>query len=182
VTLTVDLADRSDSSRIVPGGGVSDTAIDTLNALVYASDPLPAATEVSGLPSGHLELVANKRDFDFGISIFELRRDGTYRSLPPYQSRASYVGDITRRRLLTPGAPERLDWKNVRLASQLCEAGSRIVMVIGVLRSPGQQVNYGTGNSVSDERIVDAGEPLTIRWSNRSYLDLPVWRPKPGAR
>ena len=137
VTLTVDLADRSDSSRIVPGGGVSDTAIDTLNALVFASDPLPAPTEVSGLPSGHLELVANKRDFDFGISIFELRKDGTYRSLPPYQSRASYVADITRRRLLTPGMRASLDWKNVRLASQLCEAGSRIVMVIGADPEPG---------------------------------------------
>jgi putative CocE/NonD family hydrolase len=182
LTLSVNLADRSDSSRIVPGGGVSDTAIDTLNALIFASDPLPTATEVSGLPSGHLDLVTNKRDFDLGISIFELRSDGTYRSLPPYQSRASYVGDITRRRLLTPGARERLDWRNVRLASQLCEAGSRIVMVMGVLRSPGQQINYGTGRNVSDETIRDAGEPLTIRWSNRSYLDLPVWRPKPGAR
>jgi uncharacterized protein len=182
VTLTVDLADRSDSSRIVPGGGVSDTAIDTLNALVFTSDPLPVPTEVSGLPSGHLELVANKRDFDFGISIFELRKDGTYLSLPPYQSRASYVGDITRRRLLTPGARARLDWRNVRLASHLCQSGSRIVMVIGVVRGPGQQINYGTGKNVSDETIADAGDPVTIRLSNRSYLDLPVWRPRPGAR
>ena len=178
LTLTVDLADRSDSSRIVPGGGVSDTAIDTLNSLVFVSDPLPAATEVSGLPSGHLELVANKRDFDFGISIFELRKDGTYRSLPPYQSRASYVRDITRRRLLTPGARERLDWKNVRLTSHLCEAGSRIVMVLSVIRSPGQQINYGTGKDVNEETVADAGEPLTIRWFNRSYLELPVWRPR----
>jgi len=176
LTLTVDLADRSDSSRIVPGGGVSDTAIDTLNALVFASDPLPTATEVSGLLSGRLELVANKRDFDFGISIFELRKDGTYRSLPPYQSRASYVASITRRRLLTPGARERLDWKNVRLTSHLCEAGSRIVMVLGVNRNPGQQINYGTGGDVNGETIADAGEPLTIRWSNRSWVELPVFR------
>lgn len=179
LTLTVDLADRSDSSRMVPGGGVSDTAIDTFNALVFASDPLPAATEISGLPSGHLELVANKRDFDFGISIYELRKDGTYISLPPYQSRASYVADIGRRRPLTPGARATLDWKNVRLVSQLCEAGSRIVMVIGPIRNPGQQINYGTGGDVSAETIADAGEPLTIRWSTRSYLELPVWR---GAR
>ena len=55
-------------------------------------------------------------------------------------------------------------------------------MVIGVVRNPGQQINYGTGKDVSDETIADAGEPLTIRWSNRSYLDLPVWRPKPGVR
>jgi putative CocE/NonD family hydrolase len=180
LTLTVDLADRSDSSRIVPGGGVSDTAIDGFNALVFASDPLPSATEIGGLPSGHLELVTNKRDFDFGISIYELRKDGTYRSLPPYQSRASYVADIARRRLLTPGARTVLDWKNVRLVSQLCEAGSRIVMVIGPIRNPGQQINYGTGGDVNAETVADAGKPLTIRWSTRSYLELPVWRGPAG--
>jgi predicted acyl esterase len=176
LALTVDLADRSDTSRIVPGGGVSDTVIDTFNTLVFASDPLPAATEISGLPAGHLELIVNKRDFDFGISIYELRKDGTYISLPPYQSRASYVADIARRRLLTPGARTTLDWKNVRLVSQRCEAGSRIVMVIGPIRNPGQQINYGTGGDVSAETIADAGEPLTIQLSARSYLELPVWR------
>jgi putative CocE/NonD family hydrolase len=182
LSLTVNLADRSDSSRIVPGGGVSDTAIDTFNALVFAGDPLPSATEISGLPSGHLELVANKRDFDFGISIYELRQDGTYRSLPPYQSRASYVADIARRRLLVPGARTTLDWKNVRLVSQLCAPGSRIVMVIGPIRNPGQQINYGTGGDVNAETVADAGEPLTIRWSTRSYLELPVSRGSVGER
>ena len=42
--------------------------------------------------------------------------------------------------------------------------------------SPGQQINYGTGKDVNEETVADAGEPLTIRWSNRSYLELPVWR------
>jgi len=176
VTLTLDLADRSDSARFVPGGGVADTAIDTLNQLVYVSDPLPAAVELSGLFRGHLELVTNKRDFDFGISIFELRSDGTYLQVPPYQSRASHVGDVTRRRLLTPGARESLDFKSIRLASHLCRAGSRIVVLLGGVRNPGQQINYGTGKDVNQETIADAGEPLTIRWSNRSWLELPVRR------
>ena len=180
LTLTVNLADRSDSNRIVPGGGVLDTAIDTLNSLVYVSDPLSEPTEISGLPSGHLELVANKRDFDFGISIFELRKDGTYRSLPPYQSRASYVADIARRRPLTPGARATLDWKNVRLVSQRCQAGSRLVMVISGIRNPGQQINYGTGKDVNLETIADAGEPLRVRLSTRSYLELPIWRASTG--
>jgi uncharacterized protein len=176
VTLTVDLRDRSDSALIVPGGGVQDTAIYTLNSLVYVSEPLPAAIEISGLFRAHLELIANKRDFDFGISIFERRPDGTYLQLPPYQSRASHVADLTHRRLLTPGARERLDLTSIRLASHLCKAGSRMVVVLGVLKSPGQQINYGTGKDVNDETIADAGEPLTIRWSNRSWLELPVRR------
>jgi len=176
VALTVDLADRSDSARFAPGGGVADTAIDTLNSLVYVSNPLPADTEIGGLFRGHLELVTNKRDFDFGISIFEQRSDGTYLQIPPYQSRASHVADLTRRRLLTPGARERLDLSSIRLASHLCRAGSRMVVVLSGVRNPGQQINYGTGKDVSAETVADAGEPLTIRWSNRSWLELPVWR------
>jgi len=94
--------------------------------------------------------------------------------IPPYQSRASYVADVTHRRLLTPGARERLDLQSIRLASHLCRAGSRLVMVLSGVRSPGQQINYGTGKEVSEETIADAGEPLTIHWSNRSWLELPV--------
>jgi putative CocE/NonD family hydrolase len=176
VTLTVDLADRSDSAHIVPGGGVQDTAIDTLNSLVYLSDPLPSATEISGLFKAHLELVTNKKDFDFGISIFELRPDGTYLQLPPYQSRASYVEDVTHRRLLTPGKRESLDLTSIRLAGHLARAGSRMVVVLSGIRNPGQQINYGSGKEVNDETIKDAGEPLTIRWSNRSWIEMPVRR------
>jgi uncharacterized protein len=176
VTLRVDLADRSDSARMVPGGGVQDTAIDTLNQLVYVSDPLATDTEISGLFRAHLELVSNKRDFDFGISLYELRPDGTYFQIPPYQSRASYVADVSRRRLLTPGVRERLDLQSIRMASHLCRAGSRLVMVLGAVKSPAQQINYGTGKDVNEETIADAGEPLTIRWSNRSWLQLPVRR------
>jgi predicted acyl esterase len=172
----VDLADRSDSTRFSPGGGVQDTAIDTLNSLVYTSDPLPRATEISGLFRGRLELVTNKRDFDFGISLLELRTDGTYMQIPPYQSRASYVADLTRRRLLTPGKRERLDFQSIRLASHLAQAGSRMVVVLSGVRNLGQQINYGTGKDVNVETIVDAGEPLTIRWSNRSWIELPVRR------
>ena len=174
VTLKIDLADRSDSMRIVPGGGVQDTAIDTMISSVYVSDPLPGATEISGLFKAHLELVTNKRDFDFGISIFELRADGTYMQIPPYQSRASYVQNVTHRRLLTPGKREVLDLQSIRLAGHLARAGSRMVVVLSGLRNPGQQINYGTGGDVNAETIKDAGEPLTIQWSNRSWLELPV--------
>ncbi|HEY8259481.1 MAG TPA: CocE/NonD family hydrolase [Gemmatimonadales bacterium] len=179
VVLTVNLADRSDSDLIVPGGGVADTAIDTTNALVFASEPLPAATEVSGLFSGHLDFVTNKKDFDFVVGVYEQRPDA-YLQLPPYQSRASHVASPTRRRLLTPGARERLDFTSIRLASHLCEAGSRLVVVLGVPKSPNQQINYGTGKDVSDETIADAGEPLSITWFSGSYIELPVWR-SPGA-
>ena len=49
-------------------------------------------------------------------------------------------------------------------------------MVLGVLKSPGAQINYGTGKDVSDETIADAGEPLKVQWSGDSFIEIPVWR------
>jgi uncharacterized protein len=103
------------------GGGVTDTLAETLNSLVYFTGPLRAATEISGLFRGHLELVTNNRDFDFSISIFELREDGTYFQIPPYQSCAKYLADPTTPHPLTSGRCERFDFTSIRLAA-ICVA------------------------------------------------------------
>jgi uncharacterized protein len=172
----IDLRSRSDIDRNVPGGGVSDVAVDTENALEFVSEPLTEATELSGLFSGHLELVTNKKDFDFYVGLFELTSGGRYIQLAPLYSRASHVADLTTRNLLTPGARERLDFTSRRLMSRRAPAGSRIVAVIGVIKNPGQQINYGTGKDVSDETIADAGEPVSIRLFGTSYIDVPIRR------
>ncbi len=176
VSLRVDLADRSDIDART-GGGILDTAIDTSNAITLVSEPLRDAMEFSGLLSGHLELIANKRDFDFSITPYELMPDGQYLQLPPYTSRASHVGSVHQRRLLTPGKAERLDFESgVRMMSRQVGAGSRLVVVIAVVKNAGQQINYGTGKDVSDESLADAGEPLVVRWLAGSYVDFPIRR------
>ena len=176
VTHTLDLADRRDIDSIIPGGGVLDTVIDRTNAVTFESDPLQEATEVSGLFSGHLDLIANKKDFDFNVQLYEHTADGKYFMLAPYWARASFVGDLQHRRLLTPGARAVLDFRSVRLMSRRVAAGSRIVVALSVLRNPGQQINYGTGGEVSDETIAAAGAPLVIQWYAGSYIDLPAAR------
>jgi putative CocE/NonD family hydrolase len=176
LTLTVDLADRSDADRFVPGGGVVDTVVDTLNSLEFVSDPIPAPMELAGLFTGKLDFITNKRDFDFGISVYELTPKGEYIQLPPYWSRASHVESASTRRLLTPEARQRLSFTSRRLMGHRLGAGSRVVVLLGVLRSTGQEINYGTGKIVSEETIADAGPPLTIRWFTDSSIDLPVRR------
>jgi putative CocE/NonD family hydrolase len=170
----VDLADRSDADRKVPGSGVLDNSVDTWNGIEFISDPLAHPTELSGLFSGRLDFIANKKDFDFEIDLYELTPQGNYIQLAPYWARASYVGDLSHRRLLTPGKRHRLDIQSVRLMSRQLQQGSRVVAVLRVIKEPGRQINYGTGKDVSDETIRDAGTPLEIKWCNDSYLDLPV--------
>ena len=87
------------------------------NGIAFVSDPIADAVEWSGLFSGHLELVTNKRDFDFTVQPYVLSPQGKYTALPPYWSRASYVDDSSKRRLLTAGKRQTLSFTSRRLMS-----------------------------------------------------------------
>jgi uncharacterized protein len=176
IPVSVDLADRRDVDAQTPGGGVQDKGLDSSNGLVFISQPLAKPTEMSGLFSGHLEFIANKSDFDFQVSLYELSADGDYFQLAPYWSRASYVQDLTHRNLLVAGKRQSLDFRSVRLMSRQMQTGSRLVAVLSIVKEPGRQINYGTGKDVIDESIADAKTPLQITWFGGSHLDLPVHR------
>ena len=60
--------------------------------------------------------------------------------------------------------------------SRQLQEGSRIVAVLRVIKEPGRQINYGTGENVSTETVQNAKAPLGIHWYSDSYLDLPVGR------
>lgn len=173
---TIDLRDRSDADRIVPGGAIVDRELDTAESLVFVSEPFKEAEEFSGLFSGRLEIETNKRDFDFNISLYEQLPDQRYFELSRYQSRASYVGDVSRRQLLQPDHRTVLDFEAGRATSKRMQPGSRLVAVVSVLRNPQQEINYGSGKAVAGESVADAGEPVRVRWYGGSYLEIPLSR------
>lgn len=175
VTHSVNFADRSDVDRSSQSG-VVDKTLDTSNGIEFISDPLPEVTEMSGLFSGRLDFSCNKKDFDFEIDMYELTSKGEYVQLAPFWSRASYLGHPGRRQLLTPDRRERLDFQSIRLMSRQLQAGSRIVLVLSIVKEPGREINYGSGKDVSEETIQDAGSPLKINWYNDTYVELPVTR------
>lgn len=174
IPLTVNLADRSDLQQPPMGGGVVDTAIDTRNGLVFTSQPLETPTELSGLFSGRLDFITNKRDFDVEVDLYELTPQGRYVQLSQYWTRASYAADRSHRELLIPGREQHLSVAGNHLMSRQLQAGSRLVMVLSVIKDSGRQINYGTGQDVSDETARDAGAPLSIRWLTTSYIELPM--------
>jgi hypothetical protein len=49
-----------------------------------------------------------------------------------------------------------------------------LVLVLSVVKRPDQEINYGRAAPVATQSIVDAKEPLRIRWFASSYVDLPV--------
>ncbi len=173
VVQRVDFTDRRDAGWTQPPNVVNKT-LDPHLGLTFVGEPLLRDTELSGPFSGVLEFTINKSDVDLAIGIYELSAAGEYLDLAYWLQRASYSADRRERRLLQPGALQRIVVKDTRLLGRKLAAGSRIVVALGVIKQPDRQLNLGSGKEPSDETIADAGAPLEIRWRGSSYLDLPI--------
>jgi hypothetical protein len=109
--------------------------------------------------------------------MYELLPGGEYVQLfEPYAFRASYALDRVHRHLLKAGERQELAFRSERLMGRRLQAGSRLVLVIGINKRPDQQINYGTGNDVSEESLADGKVPVKIRWYSGSYIEVPVRR------
>jgi putative CocE/NonD family hydrolase len=178
----VDFADRSTTGAGYYPNPIIDPMPDYSRGLVFMTKPLEQPIELSGAFSGELGVVINKRDFDVVLKVQQLMPDETAMPLSYYIGRASYTEDMSVRRLLTPGEPTRIVFDRTRIVSRRVEAGSRLVVVLDVVKDGFHQINYGTGGDVSDESIADAEEPLRIAWSTDSFIRLPITRLAEGPR
>jgi uncharacterized protein len=172
----VHLADRTDVDRVSPSNGIVDKHLDTWNGIAFVSDPFVKPFELNGLFSGQLDFITNKKDFDFNIQLYELTEEGEYVQLSWYLNRASYVLDRSHRQLLVPGKLQRLAFMSGRLTSRQFQPGSRLVVVLSIVKEPDIEINYGTGKPVGDETIADAKQPLQIKWFGQSFIEVPVKR------
>jgi uncharacterized protein len=120
----------------------------------------------------------NKMDMDLNMMVFERLAGGDYIRLfsPSYDLRASYAKDRVHRHLLKAGERQELTFKSERVTSRRLQPGSRLIVVLGINKRPDREINYGTGNDVSEESIDEGRIPLKIRWHNDSYIDIPIRR------
>jgi predicted acyl esterase len=176
VMQTVNLADRSDANWTPPSDIVGES-ISTRNGVTFVSESLTKPVELNGLFSGRLDFTVNKMDVDLNIAMYELLPSGEYVQLfEPYLFRASYARDRVHRHLLRAGERQQLPFRSERLMSRKLQSGSRLVLVLGVNKRPDQEINYGTGNDVSEESLADGKVPVKIRWYSGSYIEIPVQR------
>ncbi|MFI5153554.1 MAG: CocE/NonD family hydrolase [Chitinophagales bacterium] len=171
----IDFKDRSDSVQ-ANSGNIIDSALDLTNGLSFKSKPFDKDFEINGSFLGELKLGINKRDLDLSVSIYEQMKDGKYFQLGSYMVRASYAKDREKRQLLQPDRMETVPVNNSFFTSRKISAGSKLVIVLSIVKNPQWQINYGTGKDVSDETIADASIPLEIKWYNTSVIRIPVWK------
>jgi uncharacterized protein len=177
VRQTVNFADRGDAAWI-PSIDLISKSLATHNHVMFVSDPLTKAIEFNGLFSARLDFTVNKMDMDLNIILYERQAGGDYIRLfsPTDELRASYARDRVHRHLLKAGERQELVFKSERMTSRRLEPGSRLVMVLGINKRPDREINYGTGNDVSEESVADGKIPLKIRWHSDSYIEIPIRR------
>ena len=173
LALTVDFADRADAGA----EAAADARVPHPHGAMFLSEPLPDAIEVAGVLSGHLDFEINKRDVDLYVALYEQRPGGEHvRLFDPYAFRVSYAKDRTRRQLLTAGKRRQLAFRSEQMMSRRLEQGSRLVLVLGIVKRPDRELNHGSGKAVTEESAADGEVPLELAWFADSYVEVPVRR------
>jgi putative CocE/NonD family hydrolase len=172
----VDFADRThmNNTDYYPSSILKDS-LNVKDGLVFVSEPFQKETIINGSFKGELKVEINKKDFDFGVNLYELTPEGKYFHLSFYIGRASYAESNEHRKLLTPNTPITITFDNTRIVSKKISKNSRIVVVVNGNKNASGQINYGTGKDVSTESIEYADTPLVIKIKEGSRVVIPVY-------
>ncbi len=171
---TIDFSDRQSSNNNYYPWPIIKADLNDKSGMIYITEPFKENHDFSGQFSGNISLMINKRDCDIGITVYEILPDGQAFHLGYFLGRASYAKDMSKRHLIEPDTLTNIPFRRSRMAAKLIKKGSRIAVVLDINKNSGAQINYGTGNDVSDESIIDANSPLVVKWFNHSYIDLPM--------
>jgi putative CocE/NonD family hydrolase len=172
---TVDLADRTTSTNTeaYPWPIIREQLTDK-SGVFLVTEAFAQDMQVAGSFSGELQVQINKRDFDYGLTFYQLMPNGKLFHLSFTLGRASYAKDPNKRQLLTPGKLESVPFSHTRMTGKKLEQGSRILVVLNVNKNSSAQVNMGTGQDVSQEGASDNKALLTIDWLGTTYIDMPL--------
>ena len=174
LTETVDLRDRTDVEWR-PARELVRRELQARDGALFVTEPFGNGVDLAGRLRGVLDFTINTHDVDLVMMLYELRSDGEYVKLfePAYAFRASYASNRVRRRLLLNGVRQRLPFQSEKMVGRRLQAGSRLVLALGINKRADQQINYGLGDDVSDESIENADGPVRIRWHDGSFIEIP---------
>lgn len=168
-----DLRDRADADWRPTRQLVLDE-VPPREGTLFMTQPFDESVDLAGRLRGELDFTINQYDVDLVMMLYELTAGGEYVKLfePAYTFRASYARDRVHRRLLLAGIRQQLPFQSERMIGRRLQAGSRLVLTLGINQRADQQVNYGAGGDVSEEAIESVRAPTRIRWHEGTFIEL----------
>jgi putative CocE/NonD family hydrolase len=175
---TVDFSDRSNSTWNSSGWSkIISNDITIGQGFSFISEVFTEDFELNGSFHGQLNVSINKKDFDATVLLFEQTSDGKFFALTlPYVGRSSFVRNPEKKEVLVPNVKTSIPFNKARMTSKMIGKGSRLVVVVNVIKEPFSVINYGSGKDVNTETIADAKEPLVIKWFSDSFIKVPIKR------
>ncbi len=174
ISYEIDLSERTNKNDYdFFSSNIINSKATAKNALRFVSKPFEKETIINGSFSGEITIASNKKDVDLFMRFYEVRPDGSYFYLTESNFfRVSYAKNNEKRELLEPFKPYTFPVKRTFMTAKKINKGSKILVVIGVNKSKYWEINYGTGKRVSEETIKDAGEPVLVKFLNKSYITI----------
>jgi putative CocE/NonD family hydrolase len=148
--------------------------------VVYHSDPLAEATEVTGFAKLTVWLKMDVSDTDLEADLFEILPDGSSVSLTSATMRARYRESLLEAKPVPAGATEKYIFDNFTFFSRRIAKGSRLRLIVSSINSTGAEKNYNSGGVVAAETAKDAKTAhisLVHDAEHPSALELPIVKP-----
>jgi putative CocE/NonD family hydrolase len=147
------------------------------NGLVYHSEPLPEAQEITGTLKLVLWMALDVPDTDLSATVWEVLPDGTSIQLTSALLRARYRESLRQARLVKPGDINRYEFTSFMYFSRRLAKGSRLRLLVRSPNSIGLEKNYNSGGVIADETSKDARTAHITLFHDAehpSYLEIPV--------
>jgi putative CocE/NonD family hydrolase len=166
------------------GGLVTAGAFDqrTIEArddvLVYTSEPLTDAMEVTGFVRAVLKVSSDAKDTDFAVKLVDVAPDGTAYILGDTIMRARYRDGYETPKMMTPGAVHSIKPTPITTSNTFLP-GHRIRVEITSSNFPKFTRNLNTGgDNESDTAFMVARNAIHHAPGEESYIELPVVKRK----
>jgi len=144
------------------------------DVLVYSTEPLKNAVEVTGPIAIELYVSSSAPDTDFTAKLVDVSPDGFAVNLTDGIIRGRYRNSAEHPELMTPGTPYKITI-DMWATSNLFKAGHRIRLEVSSSNFPRFERNLNTGEEQStSKRMIKATNAVLLGPSHPSALLLPV--------
>ncbi|PKB80201.1 MAG: hypothetical protein BZY88_09360 [SAR202 cluster bacterium Io17-Chloro-G9] len=163
------------STLIIPQGVADQSPVeDRQDVLVYTSDPLERATEITGPINVRLYAASTADDTDFTAKLVDVRPDGYAHNLQDGIVRARYRTSASEPSFIEPGRVYGYDI-DLWATSHVLMAGHRVRVEISSSNFPRFDRNPNTGAPIGqDSRMEPARQTIHHSSEYPSHIVLPI--------